>query len=579
MFHCMAGALVFEITKDRVLPGISIWGPHLLAILFLILPAFIISVVISRRREKSRAVLESPLREVSHLPPLLEQSRDDEWITDVITERKRSELELLRLNRALTTLSKCNEALVHASDEAQLLNQICEIVVQDGGYRLAWVGHAEQDEGKTVRLMAKSGFDDGYIEKAQITWADMERGCGPAGTAIKTGEVCILRDIHQNPQFSPWRDDAVQRGYASVISLPVREGSQAIGVVNIYATEPDAFDDREVELLKGLASNLAYGIASLRNAAERARAEEAVRRSEEQLRSFVEMSPFGIFRCCIEADSFLSVNPAFVRMFGYASAEEMLAISLSECYPAEEDRQKALEPFLSAGWFCGREVQRRRKDGRIITVHLSGRFVQNTRTGGRVFEGIAVDVTDRKRAEQALEDVLREQSTRDALTGLYNRRYLEETLGRELILAERHGYSVSVIMADFDHFKAINERYGHLGGDEVLRVFGDLMRRHARGSDIYCRYGGEEFLLVLPQMAKDHAVERAGQLCRAMAASPVPYGDSAIAVSASFGVATFPCDGRSGDALIDAADGALYEAKAAGRNRVHASSGRAVPKM
>jgi diguanylate cyclase (GGDEF)-like protein len=168
----------------------------------------------------------------------------------------------------------------------------------------------------------------------------------------------------------------------------------------------------------------------------------------------------------------------------------------------------------------------------------------------------------------ALQERLREESIHDALTGLYNRRYLEETLVRELILAEREAYPVTVIMGDLDHFKAVNDLYGHLTGDEVLRVFGDLMRRHARGSDIYCRYGGEEFLLVMPGMAEQQAVERAEELRSTMAAAPVGHGASTIAVTASFGVATFPRDGRTGDALIAAADRAMYAAKAAGRNRV-----------
>lgn len=167
-----------------------------------------------------------------------------------------------------------------------------------------------------------------------------------------------------------------------------------------------------------------------------------------------------------------------------------------------------------------------------------------------------------------MQDRLRDEATRDALTGLYNRRYLEETLGRELILAERHGYPVSVIMSDLDYFKTVNDHYGHLGGDEVLRAFGKLMQRHARGSDTYCRYGGEEFLLVLPQMTKGGAVERAEQLRSAVTAAPIPYGTALIAVTASFGVATFPSDGRTSDELIAVADSALYAAKAAGRNRV-----------
>ncbi len=319
--------------------------------------------------------------------------------------RKRADAELHRLNRALSALSKGNDALVHATDEAQLLSQICEIVVQVGGYRLAWVGYAEHDGDKTVRLMAKSGVDDGYTEKAQITWDDTERGCGPGGTAIKTGKVCVLRDILQNPQFRLWRDDAVRRGYASVISLPLREGSQAVGVLNIYAHEPDAFDDREVNLLKELASNLAYGVASLRNATERRRTEAALRESEAKFRSFVEESPFGIFRSSFEGDRFLDVNPALVKMLGYASAEEALSITLTrDLYLTPQDRERTLAQLRRDRGCNGIEVRWRRKNGETITASLSGRLVRESVGGGQVFEGIVEDITERNRAEQALRE-------------------------------------------------------------------------------------------------------------------------------------------------------------------------------
>jgi PAS domain S-box-containing protein len=457
-----------------------------------------------------------------------------------ITERKSSELELRRLNRTLATLSGCNSVLVHATDEAQLLNQVCDVVAHVGGYRLAWVGYAQNDPGKTVRVIAKSGFDNGYVEKAQITWADTERGRGPAGTAIRTREACICRDILQNPQFTPWRDDAVQRGYASVISLPLREGLQTLGALTIYALEPDAFDDSEVELLKELADDLSYGIASLRNATERRRneaalreseeryrllfarnphpmwvydlqtlafldvndaavahygysleeflkmtvedirpredipgllatlsnaecgytysgssrhrkkdgtfiyvdtavyrfmqhgklvslvlandvterqrAEEAVRRSEAELRSFVENSPFGIFRSSIEEDRFLAVNPALVKMFAYGSEEELLSAKLSsDVYVDSRDRAKVLTPLLRDGGFNEIEVQTRRKDGKTVTVRSSGRLIESPLTGSREFVGIVEDVTERKQAEHALRDS--EERFRQAVEG------------------------------------------------------------------------------------------------------------------------------------------------------------------
>jgi diguanylate cyclase (GGDEF)-like protein len=210
-----------------------------------------------------------------------------------------------------------------------------------------------------------------------------------------------------------------------------------------------------------------------------------------------------------------------------------------------------------------------RKDGTVIDIECHGGMMN---VGGqRVFVSLMLDITERTRAEreaQALQERLRDQATRDALTGLYNRGYLEEALRRELILAKCAAQPLSVIMVDLDRFKAVNDRFGHLAGDEVLRAFGALLTRRARGGDVCCRYGGEEFLLVLPGMPAASAVERAEQLRRALAAAPIAYGRSQIAVTASFGIAVFPRAGWTAEELLASADSALYAAKTAGRNRV-----------
>ena len=307
---------------------------------------------------------------------------------------------------------------------------------------------------------------------------------------------------------------------------------------------------------------------------EKEKINRALRESEAKFRGLVSQSLVGI--AIIEDGKFSYSNAKFDEIFGY-SADEVRQLGPLDT-AIEDDRPLVAENIRKR---LGGEVERidyvfrgLHKNGAVIDIEIHSSAME---IGGKLaLISLLMDVTERTRAErevQALQEMLREQSTHDALTGLYNRRYLEETLGRELVSAERHGYPVSVIMGDLDHFKAVNDSYGHLAGDEVLRVFGALMRQHARGSDIYCRYGGEEFLLVMPQMAEDSAVERAEQLRLAMAASPVPYGASPIAVTASFGVATFPRDGRTGDELIAAADSALYAAKAAGRNRINVSSG------
>ncbi len=125
------------------------------------------------------------------------------FMAGMIEERRRANEELCKVNRALRTISECNQTLIHATDEASLLNRICSLVIEIGGYRLAWVGFAEQDEAKTVSPVAQSGFEEGYLETLQITWADTERGRGPTGTAIRTGQPCTANSILTNPNFTP----------------------------------------------------------------------------------------------------------------------------------------------------------------------------------------------------------------------------------------------------------------------------------------------------------------------------------------------------------------------------------------
>ena len=216
-----------------------------------------------------------------------------------------------------------------------------------------------------------------------------------------------------------------------------------------------------------------------------------------------------------------------------------------------------------------------RKDGAVIDMEVHASVMEIG--GKRALISLLVDVTERVRAArevQALQEQLREQSIHDALTGLYNRRHLDDMLSQELIAAKRADYPVSAIIVDLDDFKGVNDRYGHLAGDEVLRVFGDLMKWHARGSDMcaaatvaknscwFCR--------------KWHRTSRSNGPSNCAARwRPFSFhvADRQFAVTASFGVATFPHDGRTAGELVAAADGALYAAKAAGRNRVSVSSG------
>ncbi|MEO8118324.1 MAG: diguanylate cyclase [Rhodoferax sp.] len=178
----------------------------------------------------------------------------------------------------------------------------------------------------------------------------------------------------------------------------------------------------------------------------------------------------------------------------------------------------------------------------------------------------------------ALQAQLSEQANRDPLTGLYNRRYLDTTLARELARCARDGQPLSLMLIDIDHFKQVNDRYGHPAGDAVLKMLAAMLNEQARAGDVACRYGGEEFLLVLPNMPQDIALVRAEQWRADFAVATVLFDSLPLQATLSVGVATYPYHGNSPEELIRRADRALYRAKSEGRNRVvlFAAESRAV---
>ncbi len=201
-----------------------------------------------------------------------------------------------------------------------------------------------------------------------------------------------------------------------------------------------------------------------------------------------------------------------------------------------------------------------------LQTHKSTRDFK--RFAGSLAEQVALTITNLRLREQ-----LQQQSIRDPLTNLYNRRYLEESLPREEQRARRTGSSVAVIMLDVDHFKQVNDKYGHITGDELLKQLGILLQQNTRGEDIACRYGGEEFILILPNTSLSDARKRAEAIRSLVEAQiRVQKNDRAMDITISAGVAAFPENAQSLEAVLQAADSALYQAKEQGRNRVVTAS-------
>jgi diguanylate cyclase (GGDEF)-like protein len=172
--------------------------------------------------------------------------------------------ELKRANRAMQLLSASNRTLLRASDESALLYDVCRIATEIGGYSLGWIGYKKHDAAQSIRPVAYSGYEDGFLSLARMSWADCDRGRSAMSTAIRTGTTQLRLDILNDPQLAHWHEDARQRNYRSAIALPLLVNGETIGAIAIYAAEPNAFNLQEIKLLEELASDLSFGIETIR---------------------------------------------------------------------------------------------------------------------------------------------------------------------------------------------------------------------------------------------------------------------------------------------------------------------------
>jgi len=330
-----------------------------------------------------------------------------------LAEREKSECALVRLNRQLRAISTCNMVLMHASDEQTLLNEVCRIVCEEAGYRMAWVGYPQKDDARTVRPAAWAGVEEGYLSEAGITWADTELGRGPTGRAIRAGVSACIQDFATDPDAAPWKESALQRGYRSSIALPLMdENGTAFGALCIYSAKPGTFTSEEMKLLDELAGNLAFGIATLRIRAEHKEAERQILAGEQLFRALVENSPDFIARYDREFRR-IYVNPAIEKLFVGEQAENVIdrtPFDQSPLYAPQvyvDHLRQAIEtaaegtaeiPFRTAQgemhWGHIRFVPEFGPDGRVVSVLAIGRDIHEIKENERRFRMLADNFPD-----------------------------------------------------------------------------------------------------------------------------------------------------------------------------------------
>ncbi|HEV2419428.1 MAG TPA: PAS domain S-box protein [Terriglobia bacterium] len=319
-----------------------------------------------------------------------------------ITERRRAETDLQHANRMLKALGDCKQAMLEAKTEAELLPAVCQAIISSGGYRMAWVGYARHDEQKSIEPMAWAGFEEGYTGLVHLRWDESDTGRGPTGTAIRTGKPAQVRDYANDPVQSFWRSEALKRGYASSIALPLIHRGKAFGAVSIYAARPNAFDGETVAFLTDLADNLAYGIAALWAREQRRRAEESLRESEGKFRFLFSNNPLPMWVYDLETLEFLEVNSAATAHYGY-SHDEFLRMRVTDIRPPEdvgrliEHMSEQRAPMQRSGVW--RHVL---KDGRIISAEITSHKLEFK--GRPAALAVTQDITERKRQQEALRE-------------------------------------------------------------------------------------------------------------------------------------------------------------------------------
>lgn len=296
-------------------------------------------------------------------------------VDSYVREVSSAERETLKANRALRMINAANAIMIRATDETKLLEDVCRNIIELGGYKMAWVGYADDDKNKSVRPMAFAGSDGDYIEHAKICWDDTERGRGPTGTCIRTGEIVIARDTSTQVGYEPWRYRAAEKGYRSSATFPLKDSRRVYGALMVYSGIVDAFDTNEVELLKELADDLSFATTALRDQSARQQAEKKTRDGAVYARSLLEASldPLMVIN---PSGKVTDVNFAMEKSTGRNRAE-LVGCEFVDCFVEPERARAGYREVLAKGFVRDYLLTIQHKSGRTIDVLFNASVFTN----------------------------------------------------------------------------------------------------------------------------------------------------------------------------------------------------------
>ena len=457
----------------------------------------------------------------------------------------------------VTILYDASQAVLSTFDLDEVLNQVLEIVrdyfhLQSGSILLL-------DE-KTQQLTVRAHFGDPIAPEDN----SVPFGKGIVGAAAKARRPIYSRDVQTDPRYQ-----GHYAGTRSELAIPLMVRDEVVGVLDCHSDRPESFDHETVDLLTLFATQASIGLqnAKLYSQVQRRAAQlEAINAIAKRTTVELDLKEL-LDRLCTQLPNSFPIEHVsiFLRdedgnlVLRAQQGTSPISIKIDEILPeghpvtaAAEDREVRL-PLVSFG----------ENLGLLVCVTRYGQTIlQNDR---QALESVA-DILATATQNARYVDRVRQLAYRDGLTGVFNRRYFETRLIEEITRAARYGSGVSVLMVDLDHFKKVNDQFGHMLGDDVLRTVSNIFLRTLRKVDVVCRYGGEEFAIILPATPGGSAYIVADKLRRAVAGAEHPGVSVPVTISA--GVAEFPANGITRDDIVRAADAALYKAKQSGRNQI-----------
>ncbi len=502
--------------------------------------------------------------------------RDDEALVRLIahqvgvavarrTQQERSDREAdaaRRQVRLWRSLAQLGQAVMRSQDRTELMRQVCEIAVAYGDFRIAWVG--ERDADGEVRPVAWSGVEEGARDLLDLGVSlDLSepRGSGPAARALREGVLCTVRDFSAQPEPRLSREMAARFGLGSCAAVPILVSGANAAVLVLYGAHAGEFEDDAVQaVLTEIAQDLGFGLDVLEGRRRRIEAEEQLRLHHE----IVEQATECLVVAKVAQDgkvTFVYANPAFEDMTGYR-VDEMIGKSSQMLWGPRTDRQAiaAMHDVVLRGESWAGEVYQYRKDGTEFLMDWSAAPLRDEQ--GRISYILSShrDITERRKASERIAYL----AHHDVLTGLPNRRLLEERILHAMHKARRHGHQFALALIDLDEFKQVNDSLGHSFGDKLLQQLAHRLQKAVRGEDTIARSGGDEFILLVDTVHERQELDHLlGRLVHALE-QPCAIAGRTFSLRGSVGVAVYPEDGADADALLRRADIAMYAAKNGG---------------